>query len=106
MPQAEREQQHPKKLFTQGPPNKKKTKSKPNPKLPVRGTSAEAVAEPVTGFWFWFWSWELGNGLRPACLPARHNGIQGMHGQKTKKIREGEGQRERGRKQAELSLPL
>lgn len=54
----------PKNFLHKGP---KKKKTKPNPKLPVRGTSAEA--EPVTGFWFWFWSWALGNGLRPACLP-------------------------------------
>lgn len=88
MPQAERRQQHPKKLFAQGPQKKKKTK--PNPKLPVRGTSAEA--EPVTGFWFWLWSWALGNGLRPACLPGTME-FKACTAKKQKNKRE----RERGR---------
>lgn len=43
---------------------------------PETGTSAEAVAEPGWGIW----------AIRPDCLPAWHNGIQGMHqAKKTKK---------------------
>lgn len=59
-----------------------------NQRAPETGTSAEAeavaLAEPLPGTELG----RLGNGRYglPACLPAWHNGIQGMHqAKKTKK---------------------